>query len=652
MHNMAVTDVRNFTLLGHTGSGKTTLTDAILFKLGLTDRVGSVDSGSSMSDYTDEEKARSITIFAKPFSGVYTSGSRKKLNLIFTDTPGYMDFFGQVMAAGRATETGLITVDASAGIQVGTRRVWKFCERQGLARAIVITGLDKDNTDFSKTLQEIRSAFGSQCAPVIMPLADGSGVIDVLGSKNIPDELAAAVEETKGNLVELAAETDDSLIEKYLGGEDLSPEEIANGLRRSVVNGGLVPVFACLPLRDIGVSELLEGIGRLFPSPVDREIKDVEGNIIDRGADDPFVGLVWRKVNDAFVGQLAFVRVLGGTLESDSEVQNTSTHQKERVGSLLLVNGKQQTAVTEATTGDIVALPKLKATRVGDTLCAIGQKITCESITFPSPVIFQSVVAKTQADEDKLGTALSRVSEEDPTLKVDRNAETRQTLIGGLGDVHIEVAVQRMKSRSNVTVVLGTPRVPYRETVTTTGEGHYKHKKQSGGRGQYGEVYLRVESKPPEDEEWFVKAIVGGVIPGNFMPAVQKGVIEGMSAGAVAGYPVTDIKVTVYDGTYHDVDSSEIAFKIAAARALKDGMSKAKAVLLEPIMTVKITIPDTSMGDINGDLNHKRGRILGMDTDEGMQVITADVPQAELFRYAAELRSMTAGEGSFEMEFS
>lgn len=274
-----------------------------------------------------------------------------------------------------------------------------------------------------------------------MPLADASGVIDVLGSKNIPDELAAAVKETKGNLVELAAETDDSLIEKYLGGEDLSPEEIANGLRQSVVNGGLVPVFACMPLRDIGVSELLEGIGRLFPSPVEREVKDVEGNIIRPGSDDPFVGLVWRTVNDAFVGQLAFVRVLGGTLESDSEVQNTSTHQKERVGSLLLVNGKQQTAVTEATAGDIVALPKLKATRVGDTLCAIGQKITCESITFPSPVIFQSVVAKTQADEDKIGTALSRVAEEDPTLKVDRNAETKQTLIGGLGDVHIEAAI-------------------------------------------------------------------------------------------------------------------------------------------------------------------------------------------------------------------
>jgi len=364
------------------------------------------------------------------------------------------------------------------------------------------------------------------------------------------------------------------------------------------------------------------------------------------------VGLVWRSVNDPFVGQLTFVRVLGGTLKNDAEVFNSSKKQNERIGSLILVNGKQQNPVSEATAGDIVAIPKLKATSVGDTLTAAGQDTVCATIKFPNPVVFQAVTAKTQADEDRIGTALSRVCEEDATLKVVRNTETKEIVLQGLGDVHIEVAVEMMKRRSNVDVILNTPRVPYRETVTAQGEGHYRHKKQSGGRGQYGEVYLRVEARPPEEEDWFVNAIVGGAIPGNFIPAVQKGLVEGMSSGSVAGYPVDNVKITLYDGTYHDVDSSEIAFKIAGSRAFREGMSQAKPVLLEPIMKVDIMVPDQHMGDVNGDLNHKRGRILGMAPGDGMQVITAEVPQAELFRYAAELRSMTGGQGTFDMEFS
>ncbi|MBM4143171.1 MAG: elongation factor G [Lentisphaerae bacterium] len=651
MKDIAPDSLKNVVVMGHTGSGKTSLVDAVLFKLGLNDRLGSVDKGSSAADYTDEERARKITIFAKPFSGVYTASSGRQTGLVLIDTPGYQDFFGQVIAASRAAETALITVSASAGVQVGTRSAWKCAAARGLARAMVVTGLDKDNTDFSRVVADIQAVFGKACVPVVLP-RPGGGVIDVLGASDIPAELADRAAEIRNALTELAAETDDKLMEKFFEEGSLPAEELAAGLVRAVRDGGLVPIFACLPLRDAGITELLDGIARLAPSPLEREVRDAAGKPVATDASGFFVGLVWRTVNDPFVGQIVFVRVLGGTLASDSEIMNASRGEKERIGALLQVNGKKQDPVAAATPGDIVAIPKLKVTKVGDTLCATGHAAVLPPIVFPRPVMLQAVRAKTQADEDKIGTALARVAEEDPTLVVQRNTETREIVLAGLGDVHMDVAANLMKNRSGVDVIMETPKVPYRETVTATGEGHYKHKKQSGGRGQYGEVYLRVEPRRPDEEEWFIDAIVGGVIPGNFLPAIQKGLVDGMKSGAVAGYPVTDVKVTVYDGSYHEVDSSEIAFKIAGARAFKDGMSKARPVLLEPIMSVKVSIPEQYMGDINGDLNQRRGRILGMDNADGMQVITADVPQAELFRYAAELRSMTGGQGTFEMEFS
>jgi elongation factor G len=653
MKDIAVEDVRNFAIMGHTGSGKTTLTDALLYKLGINDRLGSPADGTSMSDYTDREKEHSISIFATTFSSRYKTKAGKNVELVFTDTPGYMDFFGGVIASARAAETGVIVVDASSGVQVGTRRAWRCCSNRGLkSRAIVITGLDKDNTSFSATLAEIQESFGKRCVPVVVPLPDCSGVIDILAATDVPEELAEEVAADKGGLVELAAETDDTLLEKYFGDEGLTPEEIAAGLVDAVAAGGFVPIFVCMPLKGIGIEELLEGASRFFASPVTVQHTDIEGNPIDASREAPFVGMVCRSLNDAFVGQLTFVRVLGGVLKSDSEVFNSSCGDKERIGTLLAVNGKKQEKIETAAAGDIVAIPKLKHTTVGDTLCEIGSNVIYDRIHFPRPVTFQAVTAKTQADEDKIGTALKRVCQEDPTLSVTRNDETHEVILAGLGNMHIEVAVELMKGRSNVSVNLSTPKVAYHETVMTVGEGHYKHKKQSGGRGQYGEVYLRVEPLADGDEDWFVNAIVGGVIPGNYIPAVEKGVREGQQKGPLAGYKVTSVKSTVYDGSYHDVDSSEVAFKIAASRALKEAMLNAKPVLLEPIMSVNVTIPDDCMGDVNGDLNHKRGRILGIDSKDGMQVITADVPQSELFRYSAELRSMTGGRGSFEMEFS
>ena len=651
MKDVNVANIRNFAVMGHTGSGKTTLIDALLFKFGVNDRLGSVSAGSSMADYTDEEKGRKITLFSKPFSGVYKNAAGQSNELVFVDTPGYQDFFGQMISASHAVESALITVDAVAGVQVGTRRAWQRCVAESLSRGILITGLDRENASFERTLEAVQAAFGAGCVPVLLPLADKSGVVDVLAVKD-GGPMAAQIDEIKNKLVELAAETSDALTEKFLGGEALSPEEFSKGLHGAVLAGRLVPVFVALPLKAMGLTELMDGIVRLFPSPLDKPSKSEDGKTINPAPEAPFCGFVWRTVNDRFVGHLTFVRVLGGTLSANSEVMNITKGQKERIGDLLVLNGRKTETVAKATAGDIVAIAKLKFTAISDTLASSGQTAKCAPITFPKPVMFQAVTAKTQVDEDKIGTALARVCEEDPTLSVDHNRETKEMVLQGLGDVHIDVAVAMMKSRSNVEVVLSTPKVPYRETVTAKGDGHYKHKKQSGGRGQYGEVYLRVAHKPADDPEWFENALVGGSIPHNFVPAVQKGVIEGMLAGPLAGFPVSDIKSTVYDGSYHDVDSSEIAFKIASLRALRDAMAKAKPVLLEPIMTVKITIPEHFMGDITGDLNHRRGRMLGMEAGEGIQILTTEVPQAELFRYAAELRSMTGGQGSFEMEFA
>lgn len=652
MKDIEVTNVRNFALLGHTGSGKTSLLDAILFKLGANDRQGSPENGTSAADWMDEEKSRKITMWAKSFDLVYESKGGRRMELVALDTPGYADFYGQVLSATAVADSGVIVVDAVSGTQVGTHRAWKRCDALGLPRAVVVSGIDKENADFYGTLTALQSTWGKQCVPIVIPTLDRKQVVDVMAAKDIPDDIADRAKEMKGALVEYAAETDDALIEKYLAGEELTAQEIAAGLHGAVHDGNLIPVFAVSAKLNLGLEELLEGISLLLPSPPERPVKDADGNEVNVNTDAPFTGFVWRSLNDPFTGQVTFVRVYGGTLKGGQEIFNATKGQKEKVGHLMIINGKKQEEIAVAHAGDVVAIPKLKETELNDSLCAGGQHIRFNPIEFPTPTTAYAVTAKKQGDEDKLSTALHRVADEDPTIHVERNNETHEMILSGLGDQQLEAAVDRMRERNHVEVVLHTPRVAYRETVTAMGEGHHKHKKQSGGRGQYGEVYLRVEPRDPSDEDWFVNAIVGGVIPGNFIPAVQKGLQEGLQRGAVARYPVINIRITVYDGSYHDVDSSEVAFKIAAARALTDGMSKATPVLLEPIMQVKVSVPDHFMGDITGDLNHKRGRILGVDSDDGMQCITAEVPQAEVFRYSSELRSMTGGRGNFEMEYA
>ncbi len=650
MKDIALADVRNFVLVGHTGSGKTALIDALLYKMGINDRLGSTDDGTSMADWTDEEKERKITMWAKPFDGSAKTAAGKPLRLVFVDTPGYADFYGQVVAATAVADAALITVDATSGIQVGTNRSWRRIETLQLPRAVVITGLDKENANFDAVLASVQKMWGARCVPVTIPTANRQAVVDVLAAKDVPADVKDTVEELKGKLVEAAAETNDALLEKYLGGETLAPEEIANGLRGAVNNATLVPVFVVAARQGVGLPELISGIGRLFPSPLERPVKDAAGQPVGIAPDAPLAAFVWRTLNDPFVGHMNFVRVYGGTFKADGDVFNVNKQQKERIATVYMVRGKKQETIPEAHAGDIIALTKLKHTELNDTLTLLGGTTKFAPITFPNPVMAYAVSPKTQGDEDKLGSGLQRVCEEDPTLSVQRNTETHQMILAGMGDVHLDTAVGRLRKRSNVEVVLTTPKVAYRETVQAVGEGHYKHKKQSGGRGQYGEVYLRVGPRKPDDDEWFEDGLVGTAVPRSFLPAIQKGLQEGLVRGSIAGYPVINCKVTIYDGSSHEVDSSEIAFKIAASRAFADGMSKSRPVLLEPIMKLKVTIPEQFMGDITGDLNHRRGRIQGMDNEDGMQVIIAEVPQAEMFQYASQFRSITGGQGSFEME--
>ncbi|MBT3286240.1 MAG: elongation factor G [Victivallales bacterium] len=632
MKNCAVENIRNFALAGHAGAGKTTLADLLLFKSGIVPRLGSVNDGTSVADFRDEEKDKKSSIFTAALHCPW-----KDSHFFFTDTPGYPDFCGDAISAISVADTVLIVVDAVLGIGPGTLRAWKLARDNNKPRAFVINGIDREQADYDELLASLQAAYG--CTALTSPSEDG-GIASVLSGTD-----ADAFEA----LTEAVAESDEELLEKYFDAGELTEDELLGGLRTGIATGEVVPVFAVSATEDTGVDELFDAVVSLFPSPVAMApVPLVEGEL-DRTADLP-VGSVFKSVNDPFIGQLTYMRIYSGTITTDTELLNLTKGNKERFGGLMYINGKEQDAAESAGPGEIVAVAKLKNTGLGDVLAGSNENIKFPPPGYPSPTMSYAVYAVGKGDEDKIGTGLHRFTAEDFTFKVRRDDETHETVINGMGDQHVAVMVNRLKSEFRVEVDLQTPKVPYRETITATGQAQYRHKKQTGGHGQFAEVQLRLE--PLGDGEFeFANEVVGGNVPKNFIPAIEKGVIETMVAGPLANSKVIGVKAVVFDGKHHPVDSSEMAFKIAARGAFRDAMGKAKPSILEPIMALKITFPDEYMGDITGDLNSRRGRILGMEVEEGMQVLSAEVPLAETYSYSTQLRSITHGRGSFEMEF-
>ncbi len=647
-------NIRNVAVIGHRTCGKTILCDAMLFNGNATSRIGSIDGASTISDYTEEEKSRQISISA---SALHCKWDNAFLFLI--DTPGSADFFGEVISALRVCDNAVLVVDGLSGVEVGTAKLWKLLENEGIPALIFVNKLDKENADFYKIVANLVEVFGKKCIPIQFPVGkekDFSGVVNLLTGKGLdsaPDDVKEKVESYREKLVEAAAETDDSLIEKYLEGATLTKEEVSQGLKKGILSKNVVPILCGSAEKNIGIGDLLDTIATVGPSPADFvDVKDSKHKIVKPETGAPFSALIFKNVTDPFVGQLTYFRVYSGTLNSDSEVLNSTKGHKERFGRLYILQGKEQEDVQKLIPGCIGAVTKLKNTGIGDTFCSPSEKFVFEGIEFPKPVMAFAVHPRAKGDEEKVSNGLNKLAEEDPTLRVVRNVETKELVIEGNGDIHLEVVIERLKNKFDVDVDLSIPKVAYKETVKAKSEGHYKHKKQSGGRGQYAEVFLRLEPKGRGEGCEFVNEIKGGVIPTNFIPSVEKGVNSALLEGVLARYPVVDVKVTVFFGSFHTVDSSDIAFRIAAAKAFSDGMGKASPVLLEPIMNVSVTVSSEYMGDVTGDLNSRRGRILGMEPTGTLQVIKAQAPIAEMFKYSRDLRSMTGGRGTFEMEFS
>ena len=653
---MDANSIRNVALLSHSGAGKTSLCEAALFSVKAVTRQGRIEDGNTVSDYEPEEIKRGSSIQTTLITAI---SDGHKVN--FLDTPGYDDFVGEVVSALRVVEGAAILVAAPSGVDVGTERAWNMCESANLPRLIVINKMDRENADFNRNVADIQATFGRQCVPFQIPIGQASdfrGVVSVTDpNADVPTELADEVESARERLIEAAAESDDELADRYLSGEELTAAEIESALRGAVVRGELVPIIAASASENIGVAEFLDMARSYLPSPVDgakpRLSKASSGDEVSFDADPngPLAALVFKTTADPFVGKLSLFRVYQGTIKSNSEVWDANQGQSERVGQLYLPKGKNQENLTEVTAGDIGAVGKLSSTVTGDTLCARDNQVTFDPIRVPVGYYRVAVSPASKADLDKMSMALSRIVEEDPSLQMSRNASTSETLITGLGDAQIDVALDKIKRKFGAELRVRLPRVPYRETITRTTQSEYRHKKQSGGHGQYGHVLLRLEPRERDQGFQFGNEVVGGRVPKEYIPSVEKGVVKALDEGSLAGFPLVDLKAVLYDGSFHDVDSSGMSFEIASIQALKKGVTDASPILLEPVMRLSVTVPDTYTGDVMSDLNGKRGRILGMSPENRVTVIDAEVPQSELLRYAQDLRSLTQGRGSYSMEY-
>jgi len=649
--------IRNVVLLSHSGAGKTILSESLLNQTGVTNRIGTVEDGTTVSDFEAEESKRGNSVQT---SIMHAPWRNHKINIL--DTPGYADYRGEVVSGIRVADCAVIVVSAPSGLEVGTSQMWKMADDLSLPRIVYISKMDRENADFGRALDSLTERFGRHLVPLQVPVgseASFSGVINVLAKDaDVPEELQSEVDDAMERLTEAVAEIDDELADKYLEGEEITEVEIRAGLIKGIREATLVPVLAGSPPNSIGVTELLDVIADYMPSPAD--VGNVSVTTVGTDgeselacdSDGPLAALVFKTAADPFVGRLSYFRVYSGTLGSDSQGWNANKSEAERVGQVFVVNGKSQDSLDSLAAGDIGALSRLNSVVTGDTISSRENPIVIEGLNFPIPVHHMAVSPKTKADVDKMTSSLSRIVEEDPSLIVSRDEQTLEVIMQGLGDTHLDVAIEKMKRKFGVELEMSIPRVPYMETISRRARVEYRHKKQSGGHGQFGHVWLEVEPLPRGSGFEFAQSIVGGVVPREYIPAVEKGVRSALDGGVVAGFPVIDFKATLVDGSFHTVDSSGVSFEIAGGHAATKGMAQAGPVLLEPIMKVDITVPDEFTGDIIGDLNGRRGRIQGMvPNGDGTTTINCEAPRAEMLTYATDLRSQTQGQGSFTLEF-
>ena len=668
MNNYKMDAIRNVAVMGHGKAGKTSLVEAMLFNSGAIDRIGTVADGTAACDYDPEEIKRKVSV-----STAVAPVEWKEMKYNMLDTPGYFDFVGEVKEGLRAADAALIVLSGRSGVSVGTEQVFKYARQKGVPLMFFVNKIDDDRANYQRTLEEMKEKFGKSVTPFVYPIREGDefkGFVDIIdmtarryeGKERVdipvPEGMAEIVAPLRDMIMEAVAETDDALMNKYFNGEDFTFDEIKKAIRKGVKEGSIYPVYCGAGLTNIGVRSLMDGIGKYLPNP--NEIAEIAHNAktgdpieVVQDASDTTSAIVFKTIADPYVGKMSLFRVYSGEVKADSTLYNPNKDATEKIGKVFMLRGKKQLDVPKVQAGDIGVISKLDKTKTGDTLCAENKNIILTGIDFPAPVLSMAVEPLAKGDEEKIVSGLTKLMDEDPTFTVTNNTETKQTLINGQGEQHIDVIVNKLKAKYGVNVKLEDPIVPYRETITGKAKVEGKHKKQSGGHGQYGHVWIEFEPGLTEDMI-FEEKVFGGSVPKNYFPAVEKGLRDACAHGVLAGYPMVNLKATLLDGSYHPVDSSEMAFKTAASIAYKEGLKKASPVLLEPIGYLKVYIPESIMGDIIGDINKRRGQIMGMgESDrEGLNMVEAEVPMSEMFKYATDLRSMSQGRGSFTFEFA